>query len=143
MPDSIQESFFRHNLRIFKALVGENRWPQLNQQKFIHRIDDMIEKCTERGRKVYSPAPSAFNVLNHGDFVIRNQLFRAASDGKICDVQFVSNEMASPTATNYCSCSSKKASLCLLLLSVFRFQNTRIEKKCYSSSIFAYKLHKC
>jgi Ecdysteroid kinase-like family len=68
-----------------------NAWPELNQPEFIDRIDEMIAKCTERGRRVYSPAAGGFNVLNHGDFFLRNMLFRDI-DGKICDVQFVSTE---------------------------------------------------
>ena len=89
MPDSIQEAFFRHNLRIFKSLMEENAWPELNQPEYIERIDKMIEKCSERGQRVYSPSAGGFNVLNHGDFFLRNMLFRNI-DGKICDVQFVS-----------------------------------------------------
>lgn len=49
----------------------------------------MIEKCSMRGRNVFGPAAGGFNVLNHGDFFLRNMLFRDI-DGKICDVQFVS-----------------------------------------------------
>lgn len=90
MPDAIQESFFRHNLKIFKSLLVENTWPQLNRPEFVHAIDEMIEKCTERGRRVFSPAPAGgFNVLNHGDFFLRNMLFLNI-DGRFSDVQFVS-----------------------------------------------------
>lgn len=91
MPDSIQESFFRHNLRIFKDLMKENAWPELNKPEFIERIDEAIAKCTERGRRVCSPAACGYNVLNHGDFVLRNMLFRQI-DGRIGDVRFVSTE---------------------------------------------------
>lgn len=89
MPDSIQEAFFRHNLRVFKSLMEENAWPELNRPEFIDRIEKMIAKCSERGQRVYSPG--GFNVLNHGDFFLRNMLFREI-DGKNCDVQFVSTE---------------------------------------------------
>lgn len=91
MPDSIQESFFRHNLRIFKSLMEENAWPELNRPEYLERIDGVIEKCSDRGRRVFEPTPGGFNVLNHGDFFLRNMLFRNI-DGKICDVQFVSTE---------------------------------------------------
>lgn len=89
MPDSIQESFFRHNLRIFKSLMEENAWPELNKLEFIERVDEAIEKCSDRGRRVCSPAAGGFNVLNHGDFFLRNMLFRN-TDGRIGDLQFVS-----------------------------------------------------
>lgn len=70
----------------------ENAWPELNKPEYVARIDDMIEKCSERGRRVYSPATAGgFNVLNHGDFVLRNMLFRNI-DGEISDVRFVSTE---------------------------------------------------
>lgn len=91
MPDTIQESFFRHNLRIFKSLLAEDAWPELNKPEYIDRIDAMIEKCSARGRRVFEPAAGGFNVLNHGDFVLRNMLFRNI-DGEICDVQFVSTD---------------------------------------------------
>lgn len=98
MPDSIQESFFRHNLRIFKSLLAEDAWPELNKPEYIDRIDAMIEKCSARGRRVFEPAAGGFNVLNHGDFVLRNMLFRSI-DGKICDVQFVSTKKESRKRT--------------------------------------------
>lgn len=91
MPESIQESFFRHNLRVFKSLMKENVWPELNRSEYIERIDEVIGKCSERGRKAFSLEAGGFNVLNHGDFFLRNMLFRKI-DGKICDVQFVSSE---------------------------------------------------
>lgn len=71
--------------------MRENAWPELNKPEYIDRIDGVIEKCSERGRRVYGPAAGGFNVLNHGDFFLRNMLFRDI-DGKICDVQFVSTE---------------------------------------------------
>lgn len=94
MPESIQESFFKHNLRIFKSLMLNNAWPEMNDPKYVARVDDMIEKCTVRGKRVFSYSTSGFNCLNHGDFFMRNMLFRraAAVDGRICDVQFVSTE---------------------------------------------------
>jgi hypothetical protein len=102
MPESIQESFFKHNLRIFKSLMMENAWPEINDAMYVQRVDEMIEKCTERGKRVFTyDETSGFNCLNHGDFFMRNMLFRkaatapanvdAAIDGeKICDVKFVS-----------------------------------------------------
>ncbi|KAL7042893.1 hypothetical protein ACKWTF_001324 [Chironomus riparius] len=90
MPESIQESFFKHNLRIFKSLMLNNAWPEMNESKYVKRVDEMIEKCTERGKRVFSNSTSGFNCLNHGDFFMRNMLFRrAAVDGRICDVQFM------------------------------------------------------
>lgn len=71
--------------------MKENAWPELNRPEFIERVDEVIAKCSERGRRVFSPSPGGFNVLNHGDFFLRNMLFRKI-DGEICDVQFVSSE---------------------------------------------------
>lgn len=93
MPESIQESFFKHNLRIFKNLMLNNAWPEMNESRYVKRVDEMIVKCTERGKRVFSISTSGFNCLNHGDFFMRNMLFRrAAVDGRICDVQFVSTK---------------------------------------------------
>jgi hypothetical protein len=70
-----------------------NAWPEMNESKYVKRVDEMIEKCTERGKRVFSISTSGFNCLNHGDFFMRNMLFRrAAVDGRICDVQFVSTK---------------------------------------------------
>jgi hypothetical protein len=70
--------------------MEENVWPQLNKPEYLARVDKMIEKCSERGQRVFTPA-GGFNVLNHGDFFLRNMLFRSI-DGKISDVQFVSTK---------------------------------------------------
>jgi hypothetical protein len=90
MPESIQESFFKHNLRIFKSLMLSGAFP--SEPKYVERVDAMIEQCTERGKRVFSSATSGYNCLNHGDFFMRNMLFRKAVDGSNCDVQFVSTK---------------------------------------------------
>lgn len=92
MPETIQESFFKHNLRIFKSLMLNDAFPELNDPKYVKRVDEMIEKCTERGKLVFNCEASAYNCLQHGDFFMRNMLFRKSVDGKICDVQFVSTK---------------------------------------------------
>jgi Ecdysteroid kinase-like family len=87
MPESIQEAFFRHNLRVFKDMLGQNTWPKLNKETFIEKIDEVMMKCTARGQKVFSPS-SGYNVLNHGDFFLRNLLFQEV-DGKAREMKFV------------------------------------------------------
>lgn len=88
MPEFIQKCFFQHNLSVFKKLIVENTWPKFNTEQHLQRIDQVIEHCTERGKRIYSPGAGGFNVLNHGDFVMRNMLFQKSND-KITDVQFV------------------------------------------------------
>lgn len=88
MPEYIQKCFFQHNLSVFKKLLVENTWPKFNTEQHLQRIDQVIEHCTERGKRIYSPGAGGFNVLNHGDFVMRNMLFQKSND-KITDVQFV------------------------------------------------------
>lgn len=92
MPDTIQESFFRHNLRIFRRLLVANQWPALGESaKYVQRVDEMLKKCTERGRRAFTATAGGFNVLNHGDFFMRNMMFRTSeSDGAVEDVRFVS-----------------------------------------------------
>ncbi|CRL00980.1 CLUMA_CG014220, isoform A [Clunio marinus] len=93
MPDSIQESFFRHNLDILKTLILENAWPELNKPEYVDRIDEVIEKCSIRGKRAFTPTAGGFNVLNHGDFVLRNMLFQKI-DGEIRDVQFLDFQLS-------------------------------------------------
>lgn len=89
MPEFIQESFFRHNLKIFKEVVNET-WP--DGEKYLKRIDRMIEECTERGQKVFRPS-AGYSVLNHGDFVLRNMLFQKSED-KVTGLQFVDFQLS-------------------------------------------------
>ena len=88
MPEYIQKCFFQHNLSVFKKMLVENTWPKFNTEQHLERIDQVIEHCTERGKRIYSPGAGGFNVLNHDDFVMRNMLFQKCND-KITDVQFV------------------------------------------------------
>lgn len=86
MPDAIQESFFGHNLRIFKEVLMET-W--LDANIYEERVDFLIENYRERGQKVYSPnkTGNGYNVLNHADFIIRNMMFKTTDLEN--DVQFV------------------------------------------------------
>lgn len=91
MPDAIQESFFGHNLRIFKEVVMET-WQDSAVYK--ERLDLLIQQYRERGQRVYSPNKkgNGYNVLNHADFIIRNMMFKNTDSVilKDQDVQFVS-----------------------------------------------------
>jgi Ecdysteroid kinase-like family len=116
MPDSIQESFFRHNLRIFKSLLLNNQWPDLNKPEYIERVDEMIEKCTERGQRVFTAAPpGGYNVLNHGDFFMRNMLFREM-DGKVSDVRFVSKKILHSNKSSNLICHINQPSSMTVLM---------------------------
>ncbi|CAO1366944.1 unnamed protein product [Diamesa hyperborea] len=95
MPEFIQKCFFQHNLSVFKKLIVENTWPKFNTEQHLQRIDQVIEHCTERGKRIYSPGAGGFNVLNHGDFVMRNMLFQKSND-KISDVQFMMGYKKAP-----------------------------------------------
>ncbi|KAG5674473.1 hypothetical protein PVAND_004442 [Polypedilum vanderplanki] len=95
MPESIQESFFKHNLRIFKSLMLSGDFSsEMNDSKYVKRVDEMIEKCTARGKRVFSCETSGYNCLNHGDFFMRNMLFRKAVDERNCDVQFLDFQLS-------------------------------------------------
>lgn len=56
------------------------------------KLEGLFETFEMKGSKVYQKnSPNeGFNVLNHGDFHINNMLFKNNSEGKLCDVLFVS-----------------------------------------------------
>lgn len=45
--------------------------------------------------KIFAPNPRGYNVLNHGDFHMKNILFREKENGKVGDVRLVSGIFSS------------------------------------------------
>jgi thiamine kinase-like enzyme len=72
-------------------------------EKFIEPLKKFKEKYIEKAAKTYtmSTESNAFNVLNHGDFHIRNLLYKMKPEGGgVEDFVFVSLTMES--AENLC-----------------------------------------
>lgn len=83
-------NFMYHNINLF---IDEVRtWE--GYETVTHKMEVMVEKFEELGKKIYEPGKGAFesfNVLNHGDFHFNNMLFKKDGEGKIADVLFVSS----------------------------------------------------
>lgn len=62
-------------------------------EKFIPKLDYFAKNIAAIGKKCYEPnkAGSGFNVLNHGDFHLRNTLLKMNSDDRIESFRFVSS----------------------------------------------------
>lgn len=56
------------------------------------KLENFVGKFEANGEKVFQTNGSTdgFNVLNHGDFHIKNMVFKKDSGGKLSDVLFVS-----------------------------------------------------
>lgn len=56
------------------------------------KLDYLIENLADVGRKLYAPNKSGhgYNVLNHGDFHLRNMVLKFDENHKIQDMRFVS-----------------------------------------------------
>ena len=63
-------------------------------EKFVEPIKHFKEIFLEKNLKTYSPntGPGAWNVLNHGDFLMKNFMFKMEKEGQgVEDFMMVSN----------------------------------------------------
>jgi hypothetical protein len=75
------------------AIATFSSWDGFEQ--FIGPLNKFKESYYQKGLKTYSPTPgpNAFNVLNHGDFHLRNLMYKMKPEGGVEDVLFVSRKM--------------------------------------------------
>ena len=83
------ETFYYKTFRDFRSVV--ETWE--GYEKYLPKIDNLINNLPAIGRKLYTPNKPGhgYNVLNHGDFHLRNLLFKFDENKKIQDLLFVSN----------------------------------------------------
>lgn len=80
--------FFREGLLAFREALEE--WEDC--EKYYGKIDWLIENVADVGKKCYIPNKPGhgYNVLNHGDFHLKNMLMKMNSDQHIEDFCFAS-----------------------------------------------------
>lgn len=85
---------FERTLSFFPDILKE--WGE-DWKDFVPAMEKYVSTFADKARKSYSmnPSDSGYNVLNHGDFHIRNLLFTKHEDDKIDDVKFVSFKLYS------------------------------------------------
>ncbi|XP_070508925.1 uncharacterized protein [Chironomus tepperi] len=83
--DPIAKSFFGEGYKTLLTVMS--KWNGF--ERYIEPIRQLSETYREKGLKSYSPntGPGAWNVLNHGDFHLKNMLYKMDKDsGKVEDV---------------------------------------------------------
>ena len=79
--------FFRDGIRVFREIVEE--WE--GYEEYLPKLDNLIANIGEIGSKCYVPnrTECGFNVLNHGDFHLRNIIVKANEEHRIEHFYFV------------------------------------------------------
>lgn len=85
--EQILEHFFRDAIKTYREVVSE--WEGFEQ--YLPKIDHLIKNIGAIGKKSYTPNSKGcgLNVLNHGDFHLRNILIKDSSEQKIENFSFV------------------------------------------------------
>lgn len=81
----IADLVFGQGIRGFTDVARE--WE--GYEKYIPGLENLKETYLESFKKIYKKNDNGFNVLNHGDFHIRNMLFTHNNAGAIDDMYFV------------------------------------------------------
>jgi len=63
-------------------------------ERYAIKLEKKLDTFVDSGIKIYKPNKNnnGYNVLNHGDFHMKNMLFKHDENNKIIDVMFVSLE---------------------------------------------------
>lgn len=68
--------------------ISAQSWPKM--EKIGAKVEKSIEKIFNNFTEVYADPPTRiFSVLNHGDFHIRNMMFKKDEEGSIAEVKFL------------------------------------------------------
>lgn len=70
-------------------------------EKYIPQLERLKETYLDSFKRIYKKSDNGYNVLNHGDFHIRNMLFTHSDAGAIDDMHFVSHSNFIQTSSNY------------------------------------------
>lgn len=84
------EEFFQDTLVVFKESIAT--WEGF--EHFLPKIDYLQKNLAEIGKRSYraNKPGQGYNVLNHGDFHLRNILFKTNEQKRLEDFYFVSQE---------------------------------------------------
>lgn len=70
-------------------------------EKYIPKLERLKETYLDSFKRIYKKNDNGYNVLNHGDFHIRNMLFTHNDAGAIDDMYFVSHSNFVQTSTYF------------------------------------------
>ena len=75
---SVTDTIFGDSIELFTEEV--KTWP--GYEKYVPKLENLRRTFREKGIKTYSPNKAGFgyNVLNHGDFHIKNLMFQEDED---------------------------------------------------------------
>lgn len=101
-PSSFKDGFFSEklignwdfiysNMEALIDLTRDGAWGD-EMREVSKKLIDLKPHFAEKMKQIYTPDPKGVNFLNHGDFHIRNLLFRYKEDdsSKFDGIQFVS-----------------------------------------------------
>lgn len=85
----IRETFLNEPIDVLCDVLTS--WGGLDE--YVVKLKEFREKYIEMGKRLYEPDPNGFNVLNHGDFHIKNLLFKM-NDDAIEDFYFLDYQVS-------------------------------------------------
>lgn len=83
----VSEELFEDTIKLFREVVAT--WK--GHEEYLPKLDNLAENIAEIGQKCYLPNKLGFgyNVLNHGDFNMRNILVKNNQQKELEDFRFV------------------------------------------------------
>ncbi|CAH1709563.1 unnamed protein product [Chironomus riparius] len=89
--ENIVDHFFRDTIKAFREVV--EGWD--GYEDYLPKLEHLIENIGASGVKSYTPNSKGcgFNVLNHGDFHLRNILIKPDAERRIENVSFVDYQL--------------------------------------------------
>lgn len=81
----IREKFLTEPIDVFIRVLSKRD----GYQSYIPKLKKFRENFLDIGLNLYRPDPNGYNVLNHGDFHVKNLLFKKDEEDRIVDFYFL------------------------------------------------------
>lgn len=85
----IRDKFFAESIEVLAEVLAS--WE--GYEDYAEKLHDFVNKFVAVGKNFYRPDPNGYSVLNHGDFHVKNLLFKKV-DGKIEDFYFLDYQIS-------------------------------------------------